>query len=681
MQDKNKSNVYVLGIVAVVAIVAIFGLITMFSSRNSVVYSPGVGVSDDKLENLGGEAIAVKQATTKGKLPSDGANLKPVQPTPIKPIKPVENPGFGNEDVETFRPAVDFVHLEQLRNGAERSDGGRSTITQEVMNGGSILLTGGNHNLQEDIVLNDNTHIFLAGNAYLDCMGFHITGSGIVNVNQTGENGSFAVSIADNSVLANCQISRFQINVIGEDNAQIIGGNFNRFLNYGLYLTGAVHVSGDISASDNKLQVGGWSCPYGYYVGCNGIVLTSASGAIFNGEITTSNNVRHGIHIHSSNSNVFNRITANNNDYHGIVISTSNYNSFSDIVINSNGYGPAIQHSTYNNFGNITVNNNSHGGFLFYFHSDYNKIGNIFADHNYGSGINIHNCFYNNFDDIITTNNYDNYGQSQGFYLGSYASNNIFGDIISYNNTYGVYLQWYPNGNTFGDITVHDNDYGIYFDDVDYSYVYDNVFGNIIATRNNKAGISLNLARNNRFTSIVVDGQGVTNVGLNLTNVTGFNVTNQPVILHNNDLGLNLKNTAFDFAVDFSGNVQDVIIIGSIWNQNFTGNGTGTGLNMTSGTIGLPGQPVTVSNFGVGAALSGNVVVRNLLATQNNQWGVRLGSGARVNGTLYSCNSNPDGSGGMDLRLENGVIIEPSAVLTFDSCQPANLCNIPHSSC
>lgn len=639
-----------MALVLIVGLVAVVGLLSLFSNTEMDDYSVNennlIGNAKMSINNAGAEKTISSKPTD---FSTETIDLKGELLDPENNFNLVQSI-LQQEIIPTFHSSM---LKSQMRSTIEFN---QSEINQSSFEEGSIVLLEGTYYLTEDIVLNGLTHIFLEGDAELNCNGFSIQGDGIINDAPFSEeiidlnDVTFGVNLNDNSRLVNCDISLFQINVIAYDNSVIENGVLDRFLNMGLLVLGPITATGDLSVSYNSLVREQIPSP-GVFPQ-TALLINSVQGATFEnviaddnnfygtfiidssrismGRFTSSNNFRcvrlNGVYeskfksiscesedvgfiSDTSSNNVFNTIESTGNNFYGILAYESYNNNFVQVSTSNNDFGVLISHSNFNTFSKVKSNYDL--SFLALLSSSNNYFENVTALNISITGVNLHESNDNEFKKIDVSN----LGGS-GVSLVSNSINNIFEKIIVSEAARGVYVgDSYQN--TFE---------SIYCDEIGHSGLHlvdssNNLFkkvdidrGNIDsnnAVNYNRGNIHLYRSNNNEFER-VNSRYSQTASGLYMFQSSDNVFSIQSSFSDNYLRGINLE-------FDSSGNT---------FNELFLTNNEGEGMRVSGSDSANFGNVVSTSNTvaGIDIRFSENINF-NSISIDGNRLSSQLGMG------------------------------------------------------
>ncbi|USN45076.1 MAG: hypothetical protein H6502_03360 [Candidatus Woesearchaeota archaeon] len=555
MENSGQEHMMML-LVGVVAFIAIIGMLLTFSA-------PLQG-------DIAGQALKVNAKT--GVALSAANNPDYLGDHPIKKEEIATDPYHGSinpvelpEEVEDFAK-VDFEKLDVMRQELTGASG-RSTITQEIVDYGSILLSSGNHVLGENINLTDETHIFLEGNAVLNCQNYTLSGSGLINDAPFEQNWvdpediTFGIALSDNARIINCDVAHFQINVISEDNAAIINGRFDHFRNYGVYVTGSILMQGSISASYNA---------YDRFPGENpqvGFVLYQVTDSAFEATLTATRNNDYGIFMkNTANNNFEDPIDVSYNGFHGLVLwDESEDNTFYSVTANANnGNGMLLGYGSDDNAftGTVTANENGLNGVELFLLDRITFEDEVTANGNENNGVLARAAHVVEFADQLTSNSNNEHGvyflsSSSSEFLGQVTAVGNDGDGIRLDSASGAdFIGRLSIGanegsglvvrNTylanFGTVYIGNNDqHGIELYNVGQGLYYDVYFGNVTSLGNFFDGLHMTNSRNVWFDHVDVYNNNDAGIFIDQGNEIHF--TNISATM-NDDYGVYIKDVS-----------------------------------------------------------------------------------------------------------------------------------------
>ena len=468
--------------------------------------------------------------------------------------------GLNQAPAETHR-TLNWQGMDKLKMSASRPKSARpgsarrtksrdsevQPLYQDSFNDGSLVLSEGQYTLGEDIYLDDSTHLFLDGTAELNCLGRHITGDGTGDDNLPLEDASFAVSLQGNARLTGCDISLFQTNVFARGNARIIGGRFDRALNVGMYISGAVRVYGNINAGEIQS-----ARPFSWGAFVAGVYLDQASGSNFYGQLQVKNNWHYGLLLQSSHLNGFNGITGDNDQVCGssaVRLDDSNGNHFRNLLRGGGSQSSLeLNNSSGNVFGDIqSINNHSA---ITLIGSDNNSFQELNIESAEDTALDIYLSDGNIFESISA---YDNI--FRGIWLNS-SNYNSFGQLYVRNTGgagYGMSLST-SNDNQIMHLTTENATIGLYLHDSSR-----NLFDKIDALRNSGYGAWLYWATDNTLGTVKILGRSEMDTCLRVERLADLTVLDPLVMLHNCHIGLYLHRAPLTFNPYFYGNDIDMV--------------------------------------------------------------------------------------------------------------------------
>ena len=455
-------------------------------------------------------------------------------------------PRYNAKAMSRVRSLARRLSTAESRTGRDGIGERPSTyLLQEDFAEGSLLISAGQYVLGESITLDQNTHIFIEGDAQLNCQGHQIMGPGIVNDSIPLEQGSFAINLSGRSRLINCHISNFQTNVFAMDSTRIDGGSFEGALNVGLYLRDRVTVHGAIRAGNTQA-----ARPFSYTAFFAAVYLDHATGSRFAQPLNLDNTWGHALLLSESSHNSFSGISVLNESscgFYGVRLINSNNNRFDDqIVGGSNASTVWMEHSHSNNFKSVSAsrsyfsvslnysNSNSFDAIstvesddeaLFLNNSNENFIGNVEALYNLHNGLRVSSSNLNRFGHI---------------YLVSRAA---------YGN--GMYL-WGSHSNEVESLISEDADNGLEIDSSDY-----NTFHRVEAVRSRNIGVSIFYANANTLGTVKIYGRREQDICMSLMRFAALYVENPVVMLHHCHVGIYRYNAPVPFTPNFWDNFVD----------------------------------------------------------------------------------------------------------------------------
>jgi parallel beta-helix repeat protein len=302
--------------------------------------------------------------------------------------------------------------------------------------------------------------------------------------------------------------------------------------------------------------------------------------------------------------------------------STNNSMLLNNFVNTSNHPGIALYKSHFNNLTNNTATSNSSNGIYLYTNSTNNLFTNNTATSNTSRGIDLGSNSNNN---IFTNNNVTASGSSGYAIFISSSSNNTFTNNTATSNLgVGIYLYTNTNNSVFiNNTATSDSSYGIYV----YSSL-NNTFINTTGISNTSIGIYLESSSNNNF----INNKGTSNTSRGI------------LIIANSNDNILTNNIGTSYANGTTGGSGPGIYMSSSSNNTLTNN-IGINYNGDSG-IALSNNAnnnTLINNTGIGNSSYGiyvNAALNNTLISNtgmsNTSIGITIESGSNLNNLIFN---------------------------------------------